>query len=184
MRNVTQTCRYLLIPLAFAAPAAYGLSLKNFREINAFYATATGIAASQRDVAAAYQDVRTRLPLRGNINEMTSAAVLAAVELGGAYCGAMIDTDAALPAASRRAHQAVDFNREPAAMTDAVVKQTVTAYTGLFWERAPTATELSSFVASFSALKTSSPTNAVGTRQALLILCSQAATSLDALIYD
>jgi hypothetical protein len=169
---------------AAAAPAAYGLALKNFREINAFYAVATAVNPEQNDVKAVYQSVRTRLALRGQISELSSAAVLATVELGGAYCKAMIANDAGLAATARRAHQAVNFSAPPAAATDDVVKQTATKYSQLLWGREPSAAELDSFVQSATRLKASTPATAAGTRQLFLILCTQAATSLDALIYE
>lgn len=165
------------------ASSAQAASIKNFREILAFYSNATGIDSQNTTVQQVYNQVRTRLPLHGNVTELTSPAVLGATELAGSFCNLMITADAGQPAANRRAHQAVDFNALPAAVTDDALTQTVTNYAALFWERQPIAAEIQTFTASWTNLKTISPATTTGTRQLFHVLCTQAATSLDSLIF-
>ncbi len=166
------------------APSAFSLSTKNFREILQFFGNATGVDPQLATVQQVYLSVRTRLPLRGQVSELTSPAVLGATELAGVFCTQMITNDSVQPTANRRAHQAIDFTKLPAAQTDAALNTTVSTYAQLFWERAPTVSEIETFKASWTNLKTISPATTEGTKQVFRVLCTQAATSMSSLIYN
>lgn len=174
----------LLAAAALPGPSAFALSLKNFREVNAFFANATGISPTQNDIKSAYAGAKARLPLRGQVSEFSSPAVLASIELGGAYCLALINKDKNTAAANRRAHRAIDFTKKPADLKDEDLKSTVEIYANMFWERDLSADEEAAFQSAFTNLKKSSPATAAGTSQLLTVLCNQVATSLEALIYQ
>lgn len=173
----------LLLSFGLAAQAS-AVSTKNFREILQFLANATGVDPQLQNVQQVYLSVRTRLPLRGQVSELTSPAVLGATELAGVFCTQMLQNDLAQPAANRRAHQTIDFTQLPAALPDAALLSTVTSYAQLFWERAPTTAELDTFKASWTNLRTLSPATTEGTKQVFRVLCTQAATSMASLIYN
>ncbi len=174
----------LLIASFGLAPSAYSLSTKNFREILQFFANATGVDPQLATVQQVYLSVKTRLPLRGQVSELTSPAVLGATELAGVFCTQMLANDVNTPMANRRAHQAIDFALLPAALTDDALTTTVSNYAQLFWERAPTGAEIETFKASWTNLRTISPATTQGTQQVFRVLCTQAATAMSSLIYN
>jgi hypothetical protein len=161
---------------------AMAVSLKNFRELAAFYAAATGVPLTDPKVQQAYQNVKTRLPKTGGVDEFASPSVLGALELSGAFCGSFITAEAAAPAANRRAHQTIDFTKSPRVLADADINAAVKAYSRLFWMRESRPEEDKLFLAEIGRLKPLSTDNAAGTKQLLLTMCSEVATSLDALV--
>ena len=166
----------------FLPTDALAVSLKNFRELAAFYSAATAVPLTDPKVQAVYQNVKSRLPKAGTVDEFASPTVLAAIELSGAFCGSFITAEAALTPANRRAHQTIDFTKSPRVLADSDIDAAVANYTRLFWLRAPRPDEDAAFLATIGRLKTASTNDAPGTRQLLLSMCTQVATSLDALV--
>lgn len=161
---------------------ARAVSVKNFRELAAFYSAATAVPLTEPKVQLAYQNVRSRLPKAGTVDEFASPAVLGALELSGAFCGAFLTAEAAAVPEKRRAHQTVDFSKAPSALLDADVLAVVRNYARLFWLRDLRPNEEAQFGGAVTKLKSISPATAQGTRQVFLVLCTQVATSLDALV--
>lgn len=170
------------VALVLVTTNAFAVSLKNFRELLAFYSSATGVPATDTKVQATYANVKSRLPKAGTPDELSSASVLGAVELGGAFCGSFITADAAKLPDQRRAHQSIDFTKSPRALGDADIAAVIGQYARLFWLRPTNAVEDKVFLAEIGRLKTSSTDNAAGTKQLLLTMCTQVASSLDALV--
>jgi hypothetical protein len=175
----------VLVAVFFAAvlwpTLARAISLKNFRELAAFYSVATAVPLTEPTVKQTYQNVKARLPLRGTVDEFSSVTLLASLDLGGAFCKAMITADAALSPELRRAHQKIDFSKAPNDLADADIMTTTRTYANLFWGRNPTDAETASVAQSVAKLKATSTATPAGTRQLLLALCVTSATSLDAL---
>jgi hypothetical protein len=172
----------IALGVVLSASDARAVSLKNFRELAAFYSSATGIAMTEPRVAAAYLNVKSRLPKAGTVDEFSSPSVLGAVELSSAFCGAFISVEAAAQPANRRAHQTVDFTKSPRVLVDGDIMAAIKNYARLFWQRELKADEDKVLLASVTRLKALSTDNAAGTRQLFLATCTQVATSLDALI--
>jgi hypothetical protein len=163
------------------AKDAEAVSLKNFRELAAFYSAATGVPLTDTKVQAAYQNVKSRLPKAGTVDEFSSPSVLAAIELGGAFCTSFINAEAAATAANRRAHQQIDFTKSPRVLADADIMSVMSNYAKLFWLRDLTAAETTLFQGSVTKMKAASTDNAAGNKQLFLTMCTQVATSMDAL---
>jgi hypothetical protein len=168
--------------MLFSTTDASAVSLKNFRELAAFYSAATGVPMTDTGVQTAYTNVKSRLPKAGTVDEFASPTVLAAIELSGAFCTSFINAEAALPAAKRRAHATIDFTKSPRVLANTDVLTTVHAYAKLFWLRDVTAAEDTLFNGTITTLKAASTDNVAGNKQLFLALCTQVATSLDALV--
>src|SRR5262245_25086913 len=158
---------------------ARAVSLKNFRELAAFYSAATAVPLTEPKVKTAYQNVKTRLPKAGTVDEFASPAVLGAVELSGAFCSAFLTAEAAAAPPNRRAHQTIDFSKTPSQLADGDILAVVRNYARLFWLRDIRSNEETAFGPAITTLKSISPDSIKGTRQVFLVLCTQAATSLD-----
>jgi hypothetical protein len=184
MRTVQKFVFFTLVALfiALSPKDAEAVSLKNFRELAAFYSAATGIPLSDPKVAAAYQNAKSRLPKAGTVDEFSSPAVLGAIELSGVFCTQFITAEAAAPAANRRAHQQIDFTKAPNALADADVMSAVHAYAKLFWLRDVRADEDTLLQTTVTHMKAASTNNPAGTKQMFLAMCTQVATSIDALV--
>jgi hypothetical protein len=161
---------------------ALAVSVKNFRELVAFYSAATGVPATEPKVQQAYLNVKTRLPKAGTVEEFSSPAVLGALELSGAFCNAFITAEAAAQPQNRRVHQTIDFTKTPSQLADADVLAVARSYARIFWLRDARKAEDATFQATIGTLKSITPNTAAGTKQLSLILCTQIATSLDALV--
>jgi hypothetical protein len=161
---------------------AQAVSLKNFRELAAFYSAATAVKLTEPRVQQAYLNVKSRLPKLGTVDEFSSPTVLGAVELGGAFCNAFITAEAAALPANRRAHQTIDFTKSPRVLADSDIMAAVRTYARLFWLRDAKADEDAMLLSTVTRLKSISTDNAPGTRQLFLTMCTQVATSLDALV--
>jgi hypothetical protein len=161
---------------------ARAVSLKNFRELAAFYSAATGVPLTDPKVQTAYQNVKSRLPKAGTVDEFSSPSVLAAIELGGAFCGSFITAEAAATPANRRAHQTIDFTKSPRVLADADILAVVHAYAQLFWLRPTTPNEDTVLQSTITTLKAASTDNVAGNKQLFLSLCTQVATSIEALV--
>jgi hypothetical protein len=168
--------------LVLSAKDASAVSLKNFRELAAFYSAATNVPLTETKVQQAYQNVKTRLPKTGAVDEFSSPTVLGAIELSGAICNAFITAEAAAPAANRRAHQGIDFLKTTSQLADADILAVLKTYAKLFWLRDAKPAEEKAFSATITKLKSITPDTAPGARQLFLTTCTQVATSLDALI--
>jgi hypothetical protein len=181
MRAIGLTALVGFSVVLFARDAA-AVSVKNFRELAAFYSSATGVPLTQPQVQTAYNNVKTRLPKQGTVDEFASPAVLGALELSGAFCNAFITVESTAPAASRRVHQTIDFAKTTRQLADADVLALAKGYARMFWTRDARPNEEAALVATITKLKTVTPDTTVGTKQLSLVLCTQAATSLDALV--
>jgi len=166
------------------AGQAQAVSLKNFRELPAFYSAATGVSQKNYQVSQAYLRAKGRLSLHGTVDEFSAPMVLAAVELGGAYCGAFLITEASVVPTNRRAHQSIDFTKKPKDLAVADVMAAATIEANLFWGRDPTAVEVTSLQAALANLQAISTADVAGTKMMMTALCTEVATSLDALIYQ
>ena len=105
-----------------------------------------------------------------------------ALELSGAYCNQFITNESTAPAANRRAHHTIDFTKTPSQLADADVLAVGKAYAKLFWFRDTRPAEDTAFQGTITKLKTLTPNTTAGTKQIFLVMCTQAATSLDALV--
>jgi hypothetical protein len=182
--------KWLLLPpvllmtvLPSVALGQVAVGVKNFQQLLASYAAITGVDPGDSDISDYFAQSKTRLPKKGRVDELSSPALLTAGALGGLFCEKMIASDAALPAAQRRAHKQVDFTKAPAAaLTSDVRTSVVGEYAGMFWQRSATATEQAALLAVFDESVTSGGTTPADTLLALRPVCGAVAGSLATLV--
>jgi hypothetical protein len=167
-----------------SATFAKTLVLKDFRQMLISLSVTTGVNHRDTDIQAIYQRVRTRLPLAGAVDEMSSPMILAVTELAGAFCDKMIKSDAEVDDRSlRRVHTQVEFRRGPSGLTDAILAATAREYAELFWQRPATATEARMLEEALQTARTQATgMSAAETVEVLKVGCAIAATSLAALL--
>lgn len=158
------------------------LGLKNFRELPAAYSTVMQIPSTNGVIQTVLKKVQSRLPQKGDIEEMSSPMVLAAFELAGSYCSAFLDAEAAMPAAERLIFKDVDFTTTPKQFTPSVQKALLSELAGNFWFRPPSETEAQELDTFFSDIKALAGASTAGTRQMSFLLCTYFGTSLQFLV--
>jgi hypothetical protein len=122
--------------------------------------------------------VSSRLPVRGDVQELTSPAVLALVELSGAFCNELVQKEAGQTAADRRFFLFVDFDRGPDQFSASAWKQLTTDLSMSFWQREPSAQEATLYDQLLEKFKSQGSTSSTVTRQALQGACVQAGSAL------
>src|SRR5438552_1932252 len=115
--------------LAATSSFATDLSIKNFREIFESYALITGVPRTDAEVIAKFNDVKTKLPQKGAVEEISSPMTFAVTQLAIPFCKKMIAADANRPVGQRLAHKKIDFLKAPKALFTAdIVQATVKDY--------------------------------------------------------
>ncbi len=159
---------------------AQAIVVKNFRQIAASFYSATGVSMNDPDVAAFVKKTETRLPQVGEIEEISSPAILAITQLAGIFCEKMIATDAAIPLGGRRhTHSQVDFERPARLFTREVKESVVREYADLFWNREVTEEEQASLLSTFDTVAPGADT-----LRTLKILCTTMASSVDTYVSE
>ena len=176
--------RNTLWPLLMAfvvSPLAWGadqIGLKNFRELPAAYEEATHVSTEVPAVQVVYKKVLTRLPIRGQVEEMSSPMILAVAELAGAYCQELVNREAAKPAAERESFSSVKFDKNLAQFNPMGQRRLIDEVALLFWQRTTTGAEADRFLTSWSEFAAVG-TTAADTGRWVRTLCSQFGTSLE-----
>lgn len=178
--------RCLLLALALLnAEGGFGatLGVKNFRQMIASFHQITGISVGDPEMLQVKQRVLSRLPVNGDVSDISSTSVTALYELAGAFCRRMIDLDSARQPAARRAHTLVSFQSAPRALTPRVQEKTILEYSKLFWQREPTADEKVVLTKLFDDAIKGAPAKTEETKNILHAVCSAMAASLDSFVY-
>lgn len=167
---------------ATSATTANALSLRSARQLQAHYSTATDVPSSRYNIRIVAREAVAALPVSSDVEGYQGSVVKAASKLAAAYCFEFVYDESEKPAATRRAHSAIDFTAGPASITPEALSSTMAAYAGLFWGRAPRASELGLLDNLAMAARREASNDARGTVDALAAICSAVAVSLDSLI--
>lgn len=159
------------------------IALKNYRQIFASFHRMTGINVRDPEILTLRQNVLSRLPVNGEISEVSSTSVGAFMEVAGGFCKRFIDIDATRPVAQRRAHAKVMFNAGPKSLTAEVQAHTLREYTQIFWQRDPSAEEEEAMRRLFAATTNGAPGTSDETKKVLQVVCSALAGSIESFIY-
>ena len=174
----------VLTILCIGNPAhATSLGLKNFRELPAALTVATGVPLTTPSIQLTLKKVASQLPLKGQVEEMSSPYILAVTELVGDFCQEMITQESAKPAAERLAFRDVDFKVGPKQFVPATKDAVINELSDIFWGRGPTGEEMASLKQSVDEGATGVSTSSTAeTTNLMKILCSTFGTSLEFLI--
>jgi hypothetical protein len=168
-----------LIPLRGEAET---LALRTFRELPAALEVVTGVSQNDPGVAATYAQIKGRLPVKGQVGELSSPTLLAIYSLAGSFCSLMVQAESQKLSTERLAFGNVDFTQGPRQFTPTAQQAVLTDLANDFWQRAPTADELKSLQQTFSDLITASGAGMSDTKKIAFLLCSEFGTSLGFLV--
>jgi hypothetical protein len=170
------------LSMATGDARANGLAVKNFRQIFQSLAVSTGISPQDREIGDYYAQSYSRLPQRGDVDEIGSSGLLTTTALSGMFCGKMVVADSKLASGVRRAHSAVDFTKGPTALEADVQVKVIEAYFGLFLSRSPSMEEVGIVKEAFAELISNTENKPEGTLAVLTGACTSVASALDSLI--
>ncbi len=169
--------------LAFSTTSrAETLRLRNFRELLATYEVTTGVSASDFAVAATYAQVKSRLPFKGQVGELSSPTLLAIYALAGSFCSAMVKLEAAELPSERMAFGDIDFTKGTAQFTPVLQNAVLSRLSSNFWQRDMTADETANLTQTFNDLVSASGAGATDTQNVAFMLCSEFGSSLGFLV--
>lgn len=170
---------FFLVPLRGEAET---LALRNFRELPAAFEVVTGVSANDPGVVSTYAQVKGRLPVKGQVGELSSPTLLAIYSLAGSFCTPMVQAEMAKAPAERLAFGNVDFSQGPRQFTSSVQAAVLSDLTNDFWQRDATPAELKSLQQTFSDLISASGAGNTDTQNIAFLLCSEFGTSLGFLV--
>jgi len=151
----------------------------NFRQIYEALIANTGVDPLKKvELQKYYDEAVTRLPRSGTVEDLNSTSLLAITALSGMFCNAWISDEAALPAESRKAHAAIDFEKPIGAEA---WKTLSNQYALRFWQREAEPQELEVLEAmgkEFNDLEKQQP---LSTKDRLITLCTAMTSSLEAM---
>jgi hypothetical protein len=169
----------LFVASLLAAAEPTPVRIQNFREIPLGFEAATNFSSRSAGPQNYYNLNFTRFPQLGQIEELTPSALMATVGYGGFFCQGMIDADALLPTNERWAHMAIDFNAAPSALTVAQRQSLIEAYSGLFWQRSPSAEEMTILSDAITEFISVFPNQQSSLKQVLLSVCAVYSSSFE-----
>ena len=158
------------------------IALRNVRELVYGYEALLQVNQNDPDLRAVYRGVVDRLPLSGAVSEFTSPMLLAATELGGAYCGKAVDRDAKLPVFERVLFNGVYFDRGPGQFGAHQQRELLDAFARIFWVRSMALEEEKALLPTFQTWITGHENDVTYTPIVMKELCTTFATSLPFLV--
>jgi hypothetical protein len=170
--------------------AAGTAAVINNDQVMPVFSEVTGVSQNTsvgaQTIRSFYSTVQGRLPLAGTAEDVTASGLLAIEGIAGMYCSRLLTDDAAKADGQRRAHNGVNFGAAPAtALTAGVRTQVINRYAQLFWRRPAATAEVQQILAtamSEALVNQGGQSAANQTRNALLVACTAALSSLDSIV--
>lgn len=166
-----------------AGPVSYSgtIGVRSFAHLNVALASVTGVPATTTVVSSYYQSAKSRLPLDGNPEALSSASLLAAAALTGVYCSEFIKKEALVGSEHRLVHNVVDFNRNQTALSPDSRAIVIERYAELFWRRSPTTLETEALLLAMQEAEAGRAQSATEMKNLLLVVCTAVGSSFDSI---
>ena len=185
-KSIDATSKNILWVVAFLAifvcpnSMATKIGLKNFRELPVAYSTVLATPLNPT-ISSVIKKVQSRLPQKGDIEELNSPMLLAAFELAGSYCSAFTSSEALKSPAERLIFGDVDFSQGTKQFVPALQRSLLNNLSETFWFRMPLESEVPELNKFFDEILATGTTPS-NTRQVSFLLCTYFATSVQFLV--
>lgn len=172
----------LLLSLISTPSFGTKVGLKTFRELPSAYSTVLGVPTTNPAIQTIIKKVSSRLPQKGEVEEMSSPMILAVYELSGAFCSTFMESEVNKPAPERLLFKSVDFKQGTKQFSMALQRGLIADMADAFWFRQPTETEQTELEYFFSQSISSSGAAIGESRNIAFMLCTYFGTSLQFLV--
>lgn len=167
---------------ANASLIASRLTLLNFREILYTYSALTDVSANDPEIVNTFRFARDRLPLNGDVEELSSPMIMAATELAGAFCSKFVAQESNREPIERVLLASVDFSRGLNQFSDTERTRLLEDMSAHFWQRLPEPQELAAIDEVFrNSIGEPQRGNSSALASGLLTTCTLLGTSLETL---
>ncbi len=116
-------------------PKTGTMSIRNFRQIPAYYSVATGVSESNNNVRNYFNANFSRFSLDGDAGAVSPATLSALTSFAGIYCQENIRLERANTINPRLLHGAVDFSQNSSRLTPEVLDRVIQKYSERFWRK-------------------------------------------------
>jgi len=171
-----------LVVFAFQRAQAVEYPIKNFLQIPYSLESATGISQKIPEFVMFYNNHKSKLPQKGELNEITVPGVLTQLSYGSLFCQELVTSDSKFSPAGRWVHRQIDFTRKASEWSDANLVSLFSEYAEIFWQRSLEQEEVKILLEEGRSLWSAFPDQASSNLIYLTTLCSVFAGSFSFLV--